>query len=102
MDGQMANSGIDRQNKIADRIQTINMHLTKLNDQGGHICDMIRPLLRAREPMPDTAAKQPIPALPVLLSSEVDCELIVLLDAIIERQVRLIENNDDIIDRIDV
>lgn len=92
---------VDRQTKIADRISVINNGITHLNEQHGRISDLIRPMLRARMPEEEKDNIQPLSESPLLVSNEIDCELIVLLDNIAKRLTRLTENNADLIDRID-
>ena len=61
------------QTKIADRVSTINSGLTKLNDQYGHMTDLIRPMLRSRMPQPDTAMEKVPSESQLLISNEFYC-----------------------------
>lgn len=93
------NPGTDRKTKINDRIAIINSGLTQLYDQANRIRDLIQPMLKN---CPPTAGEENKDQNSLLVASEENCELIVLLDNIIEGQVRLIDKNVDLISRIDV
>lgn len=99
---QAANPDTDKQTKINERVSIINNGITQLNDQHSRMVDLVRPMIKERPPMEHKEVEVATDELPLLVSNEVDCELIVLLDNIIERQIRLIDSTGDIIERIDV